>query len=155
MRVGVGWFPEPEWERAIERWPHLAEELPVAHDRYRAALESRLRAMQPRLEGNRLGLVALTVEEVEARAAADDVDAGSGEARGRAAAEATRLGRAVPWPPGRNDPCWCGSGEKYKRCCGFRWTTVAPVTDHRPSDDQPSDERSTDDLATDDQRAGS
>lgn len=19
--------------------------------------------------------------------------------------------------PGRNDPCWCGSGEKYKRCC--------------------------------------
>lgn len=22
----------------------------------------------------------------------------------------------VPWPPGRNDPCWCGSGRKYKRC---------------------------------------
>jgi hypothetical protein len=20
--------------------------------------------------------------------------------------------------PGRNDPCWCGSGQKYKRCCG-------------------------------------
>ena len=19
--------------------------------------------------------------------------------------------------PGRNDPCWCGSGQKYKRCC--------------------------------------
>jgi uncharacterized protein YchJ len=19
---------------------------------------------------------------------------------------------------GRNDPCWCGSGQKYKRCCG-------------------------------------
>jgi hypothetical protein len=19
--------------------------------------------------------------------------------------------------PNRNDPCWCGSGEKYKRCC--------------------------------------
>jgi methionyl aminopeptidase len=18
--------------------------------------------------------------------------------------------------PGRNDPCWCGSGKKYKRC---------------------------------------
>ena len=25
--------------------------------------------------------------------------------------------RAVP-RPGRNDPCSCGSGEKYKRCCG-------------------------------------
>lgn len=21
-------------------------------------------------------------------------------------------------PPGRNDPCPCGSGQKYKRCCG-------------------------------------
>lgn len=19
--------------------------------------------------------------------------------------------------PGRNDPCWCGSGKKYKKCC--------------------------------------
>lgn len=24
----------------------------------------------------------------------------------------------VTWEPGRNDPCWCGSGTKYKRCCG-------------------------------------
>lgn len=23
-----------------------------------------------------------------------------------------------PAPPGRNDPCTCGSGKKYKRCCG-------------------------------------
>lgn len=22
------------------------------------------------------------------------------------------------WPPGRNQPCWCGSERKYKRCCG-------------------------------------
>ena len=21
-------------------------------------------------------------------------------------------------PPGRNDPCFCGSGRKFKRCCG-------------------------------------
>lgn len=20
--------------------------------------------------------------------------------------------------PGRNDECWCGSGKKYKKCCG-------------------------------------
>ena len=23
----------------------------------------------------------------------------------------------IEWPPGRNDPCWCGSGAKYKKCC--------------------------------------
>jgi uncharacterized protein YchJ len=21
------------------------------------------------------------------------------------------------WPPGRNEPCWCGSTTKYKKCC--------------------------------------
>ena len=34
------------------------------------------------------------------------------------------LGGTVPGPEprpvGRNDPCPCGSGEKYKRCCGRR-----------------------------------
>ncbi len=23
-------------------------------------------------------------------------------------------------PPGRNDPCSCGSGKKYKKCCGAK-----------------------------------
>jgi len=32
-----------------------------------------------------------------------------------------RNGFAEPLgPPGRNDPCPCGSGRKYKRCCGAR-----------------------------------
>ncbi len=26
--------------------------------------------------------------------------------------------RVIAWPPGRNEPCWCGSGRKYKKCCG-------------------------------------
>lgn len=33
---------------------------------------------------------------------------------GKAAGEPVRRGAA----PGRNDPCPCGSGMKYKRCCG-------------------------------------
>jgi hypothetical protein len=28
----------------------------------------------------------------------------------------TAPGRMVRIRPGRNDPCWCGSGKKYKRC---------------------------------------
>ena len=29
-------------------------------------------------------------------------------------------GTRMPWAekPGRNDPCYCGSGKKYKKCCG-------------------------------------
>jgi len=26
--------------------------------------------------------------------------------------------QAIRWPPGRNEPCWCGSQRKDKRCCG-------------------------------------
>ncbi len=40
---------------------------------------------------------------------ADDFSAGSGPATPRAAAA-----------PGRNDLCPCGSGKKFKRCCGAR-----------------------------------
>ena len=32
-----------------------------------------------------------------------------------------RIGEGVPtisWPPERNQPCWCDSGRKYKKCCG-------------------------------------
>jgi hypothetical protein len=25
----------------------------------------------------------------------------------------------VPWPPERNQACWCGSDKKYKKCCGM------------------------------------
>jgi len=51
--------------------------------------------------------------------------------RGRQAGAATAVatagspnggdGRAAPVPAGklgRNDPCWCGSGKKYKKCHG-------------------------------------
>jgi hypothetical protein len=29
-----------------------------------------------------------------------------------------RAGQFTPAPPGRNQPCPCGSGAKFKRCCG-------------------------------------
>jgi hypothetical protein len=51
--------------------------------------------------------------------------------------------RPRPLPePGRNDPCFCGSGEKYKRCCAERRTLpldpehiVPTVLDHMSGDD--------------------
>ena len=49
------------------------------------------------------------------------------QAAAEAEAQAVRTGRPVPAKPttrqapppdkpGRNDPCWCGSGKKYKHC---------------------------------------
>ena len=36
----------------------------------------------------------------------------------RSAGAETPAPAAVQAKPGRNDPCHCGSGKKYKRCCG-------------------------------------
>ncbi|MEU4395998.1 SEC-C metal-binding domain-containing protein [Kribbella sp. NPDC023855] len=35
------------------------------------------------------------------------------------------VAEAVEWPPGRNQRCWCGSGMKYKKCCGGRRVEAA------------------------------
>jgi uncharacterized protein YecA (UPF0149 family) len=62
--------------------------------------------------------VPLTVECVRALAGTAGIDEDAAEARARAAYEVAQEGGAVTWPPGRNEPCWCGSGKKYKKCCG-------------------------------------
>jgi hypothetical protein len=38
-------------------------------------------------------------------------------------------GRLIGWPPPRNKPCWCGSGLKYKKCCGGPLPRVEPPPD--------------------------
>jgi hypothetical protein len=116
--MAVGWFPEAEWALAVERWPALLDELPPEHVAYLLTLESRLRTIVAQAPGVCLVTVPLTVEKLEARAAAEDGDAADPELRGRLAIELVVGGDGVDWPPGRNDPCWCGSGAKYKRCCG-------------------------------------
>jgi uncharacterized protein YecA (UPF0149 family) len=45
--------------------------------------------------------------------APDDPDSSS-----HYAAELANRGAAIRWPPERNAVCWCGSGAKYKKCCG-------------------------------------
>jgi uncharacterized protein YecA (UPF0149 family) len=31
----------------------------------------------------------------------------------------------LSWPPARNQRCWCGSGRKYKKCCGAPGSGIA------------------------------
>jgi tetratricopeptide (TPR) repeat protein len=38
------------------------------------------------------------------------------------------LGRIMTSRPGRNDPCPCGSGKKYKHCCQMRQATTPRLT---------------------------
>jgi tetratricopeptide (TPR) repeat protein len=112
----IAWFPREEIDAALGRWPSLADDLGDP-DAYCGTIEGRLRDL--RAATGRLPSVApLAVEALVDFAAAHGLDPDTGEARSQFAAELGIRDEVIAWPPGRNDPCWCGSGRKYKRCCG-------------------------------------
>jgi tetratricopeptide (TPR) repeat protein len=112
----LAWFPPDQHAAALARWPSLGEDLadPTA---YNGRLEDHLRQLH-RETGRRPSIAPLDVDELAEWAAGAGYDPDTGSSRNRFAAELARSGHALAWPPGRNDPCWCRSGRKYKRCCG-------------------------------------
>lgn len=112
-RDAVGFFLDAELPAARERWPRLSRASTDTPEAQRRDVERTLRRLQHESPGP-VGAVGLTVDEV--------VAAGVDPTRPRGLddlAEARHAeGRSVAWPPGRNDPCWCASGRKYKKCCG-------------------------------------
>ena len=115
MPLALAWFPYDQWPLAVQRWPDLTDELPSDHVAYSRRIEARLKSLARGLPGHRVSVAPITVAELD-EAAGDR--AGTGEARAALAARVHQQGRAVAWPPERNDRCWCGSGRKYKQCCG-------------------------------------
>jgi tetratricopeptide (TPR) repeat protein len=112
----VAWFPRNQIDAALARWPSLANDLNDP-DAYCRTIEARLRAMRNET-GREPSVAPLGVERLVEFAEENGIDADSGAARSRFAAELGSTGESVAWPPGRNEPCWCSSGRKYKRCCG-------------------------------------
>ena len=123
--VAWGWFPADEYADALLHWPDLAtsEILRdadgfVEHAEYCRRLERRLReASESGVSGIRLVPFrwAEFTRWVEENQAEEDEPR---QLRARFSADLSRdPSRIVPWPRGRNEPCWCGSGRKYKKCC--------------------------------------
>jgi tetratricopeptide (TPR) repeat protein len=114
--IAVVYWAPGELEALLERWPELAEDYGRDHDEHRALVERRLRHLAEQHSwltvghGRIDGLLAWAAEHHE-----DPTHHGS---RGMYAAQLALDGSTTPWPPRRNDRCWCGSGLKYKRCCG-------------------------------------
>lgn len=123
--TAIAWFSTAQdWAEACRAWPDLAADLGADHESYSHRIESSIKMMSLHASGHRFVVAMLRFPDVEEELAAlvgsGDVqraDPGSA-ARASAAAKAALEGRSVPWPPGRNDRCWCGSGRKYKQCCG-------------------------------------
>lgn len=125
--VALAWLPADEYAESPQRWPDLAdspllhddEGEPVSHAVYCRRMEGRLRA-HSEAGMARLSVVAVRSAEFNpwvADNAPDEPD--PAQLRAQYAADVARdPSRTVTWPPGRNEPCWCGSGRKYKKCCG-------------------------------------
>jgi tetratricopeptide (TPR) repeat protein len=112
----LAWFPPTERPAAVERWPALAADFDHP-DGYSRRMEEQLRRLRSAL-GQRPRVAPIVVEALVDWSAAEGYDPDTGEARSVYASTLAAGGRAIPWPPGRNDACWCRSGHKYKRCCG-------------------------------------
>jgi tetratricopeptide (TPR) repeat protein len=115
--MAFAWFPADVWSEAAARWPVLPGSWGT-HDyaTYCAGLEAWM-AEFAATTGAAPRLAPVNIDAYLAwcgHTGADPADAGS---RANYAAHLDRAGKTLAWPPGRNRPCWCGSGRKYKHCC--------------------------------------
>ncbi|WP_285588092.1 SEC-C domain-containing protein [Actinomycetospora sp. NBRC 106378] len=97
-------WPKAAFEALLEAQPDAAEELGATWDEHRAMIERDLQESDP----SDRPLVEVGTPDLLTALLADDSDD---------SVAAPTPGPELEWPPGRNDPCWCGSGSKYKKCC--------------------------------------
>jgi SEC-C motif len=124
-RMAMAWLPAGDYEQALELWPAFAAsdlidtlDGPLSHALYCRAMQQKL------VEFSDAGapgftVVAIRIAPFTAWCTERNQQADSADARAEYVAHlTTTCGPDLPaWPPGRNEPCWCGSGVKYKRCC--------------------------------------
>ncbi len=117
IATSLAWFPAEDYDEAIARWPSLAEDwVGRPHDEYCRRFQSELLRLSACGVPMR-GVAPIRLVDYVPWCKDQRLDPESSTTRAYYAADLTRRGKAIPWPPGRNDPCWCGSGRKYKHCC--------------------------------------
>ncbi|WP_069161797.1 SEC-C domain-containing protein [Nocardia altamirensis] len=112
--VSVLYLPEAEFVRAVELWPELGEQY-GSHREHREEVEHWLRGLAGEHSVRISVATTAGLAEYASLIGEDPVQAST---RAAYAAELSSIGMDRPWPPGRNETCWCGSGRKYKKCCG-------------------------------------
>lgn len=113
--MAIAWFPADEWPEARTRLS--LTDMPRSHAEYSREIETILREHAAHTVGH-LAVAPIALADLETLAMSRGIHPTSDHARALLAAEMHALGDTIPWPPGRNQPCWCGSGRKYKHCCG-------------------------------------
>lgn len=101
------------------RWPEQTAHYGDDYDAYAARIQREAKAYVD-AGAARVRLVTgglADYEEYARRERRDPADQSTRQNYGQWCTTA-RPDRVRPWPPSRNDACWCDSGRKYKKCCG-------------------------------------
>ncbi len=124
--VTAAWMSEEDDRIARERWPDWsAGVLEDGSFAERAAmLERSLRARRADGDGPLL-VVTIDVERYAAWCEHEGHQPADRASRRTFLDLERDAGAGRSWPPGRNEPCWCTSTSKYKRCCGALATSTA------------------------------
>lgn len=115
LTVAVGWFPRDEHAKVLRTWPGFEDDLLDA-DAYCRLIEVHLHELAEATR-RRPVIAPLRVNDLMEHGESEGTDPGESSTRSSLAVELYRRGETLVWPPGRNEPCWCRSGRKYKRCC--------------------------------------
>jgi hypothetical protein len=110
------WWSREELAKVALRWPELAEaygatDFDESRQRRQAIIDAWTETGQPALSQ-----VLGNADEFASFLAERGLVAGQ-EALDAYTDHLTEQAGATRLPPGRNEPCWCGSGDKYKKCC--------------------------------------
>jgi hypothetical protein len=113
---GLFW-PRGELEKVAQRWPALVPPGVVESGTYWADLEAQFAAAAS------AGITTVTIapadpDSLAAAATREGLPVEDDGLRWRHREAQRARGLEISWPPPRNGPCWCGSGRKYKKCCG-------------------------------------
>ncbi|MFF9326571.1 SEC-C domain-containing protein [Streptomyces sp. NPDC014776] len=114
--VAILHWPAEELAELVADYPALAEEYP-SYEAHLATTEASLRELSASGTAN-LGIVTGTVPSYEAFAASEGTTPADATLLPQYATTLAARGRAIPWPPERTAPCWCGSGRTYGECHG-------------------------------------
>jgi len=117
VRTVVDWFPRDQFDRAVQLWPHLTESWDATtYAGYCQMLQAGL--LRFARSGIHPLVAPIQIDAYRRYCSQAGLDPAGPDSRSRYAAELGRQGQGLAWPPERNAPCWCGSGRKYKKCCG-------------------------------------
>jgi hypothetical protein len=113
----VLFWPREELQRLLQRWPDLARTYGTDWDAHRVLLERALTRLSQSGEA-RLAVVAGSVDGLVAHARDHGGEPADASVRQSYVDHLEEVDTPrQTWPPQRNQPCWCGSGAKYKKCC--------------------------------------